>query len=38
MAGSYYNAILRINSQAGDYTAAIADFNSDTIIRLKQLE
>ena len=28
------NRVLRINSQAGDYTAAIADFNSDTIIRM----
>lgn len=34
MAGTYYNAILRINNQAGNYTAAIADFNSDTIIRM----
>jgi hypothetical protein len=28
------NRVLRINSQAGDYTAAIADFNSDTFIRM----
>jgi hypothetical protein len=34
MAGSYYNAILRINNQAGNYTAAITDFNTDTITRM----
>jgi hypothetical protein len=34
MAGTYYNAILRINNQAGDYTATITDFNSDTITRM----
>jgi 3D (Asp-Asp-Asp) domain-containing protein len=32
MAGTYYNAILRINAQTGTtYTLAIADFNADTI-------
>ena len=34
MAGSYYNAILRINNQAADYTANILDWEQDTITRM----
>ena len=34
MAGSYYNAILRINNQASDYTANILDWEQDTITRM----
>ena len=34
MAGTYYNGILRINNQAGDYIATITDFNQDTITRM----
>ncbi len=35
MAGTYYNAILRINAQTGtSYTLAIADFNADTLVTM----
>jgi 3D (Asp-Asp-Asp) domain-containing protein len=38
MAGTYYNAIIRINAQTGtSYTLAIADFNSDTITTMNNV-
>lgn len=34
MAGTYYNAILRFNTQIADYTLALTDQLSDTVVEM----